>query len=229
MKQKPFIISGIIGLVVIGMSLILMRVNPRSANELAAGFWTPIIAFEFAESETDVVLILGQIGTPDQAELIDAFTRGNNLDFVYMVLYGVFLFIFAFTCVRLSGNKLFYIAAGLAVLVPIADMLENLQLQAILTGFVAGDDFSNNLARLKLFTWLKWGGLAFTFLLLTPFFTHGNAFVRFIGVYTAVPFVLGVLSYFSGGTLKEIFALSVALMFLLLIVFSFLYRTEQQG
>ncbi len=226
MKQKPFIISGIIGLFVIGMSLILMAVNPRSAGELAEGFWTPIIAFEFAETEADVVLVLGQIDTPGQAELIEAFTLGNNLDFIYMVLYGAFLFVFALTCARLSGNKLFYIAAGLAVLVPLADMLENLQLQAILTSFVAGDDFSSNLTRLKLYTWLKWGSLAFIFLLLAPFFTHGNPFVRFIGMYTAVPFVLGVLSYFSGGALKEIFALSIALMFLLLIVFSFLYRPE---
>lgn len=226
MKQKPFIISGIIGLFVIGMSLILMAVNPRSAGELAEGFWTPIIAFEFVETEADVVLVLGQIDAPGQAELIEAFTLGNNLDFIYMVLYGAFLFVFALTCARLSGNKLFYIAAGLAVLVPFADMFENLQLQAILTSFVVGDDFSSNLARLKLFTWLKWGGLAFIFLLLAPFFTHGNPFARFIGMYTAVPFVLGVLSYFSGGSLKEIFALSVALMFLLLIVFSFLYRAE---
>ena len=55
--RRPFLISGIFGIGVIIISLILMITGPRVTGAMAEGFFTPILAFEFATSIQDVNLI----------------------------------------------------------------------------------------------------------------------------------------------------------------------------
>ncbi len=220
MQNKPFLLSGLIGLAVIVMSLVLMFVTPQPAGDLPEDFFTLIIAFEFAESPDEVYMLFGTADSPARDALVDRVTLSTVLDFLYMALYGSFLFTFAVTCVRLTGNDLFYAAAVLAVVVVLADAAENIQLLRIM-GNLAGGSFGEYLSRLKLYTWLKWGGLALGFMLLIPYFSKGNAYSRFIAMNAGFPFVLGMMAFFSRGLLNELFALSVALMFVLMIIYCF--------
>lgn len=49
--NRPFIKAGIVGLLVIVMSIVLLAVFPSKAVRLPDGFFTPIIAFEFIETK----------------------------------------------------------------------------------------------------------------------------------------------------------------------------------
>lgn len=224
--KRPLRVAGWIGLGVIVMSLVLLAVNPREAVAFPEGFFSPIVAFEFAKDVADLQLLFGAPGSSAQQALIADFDLGNRLDYAYMLLYGAFLAAFGITSARLTGSKLGYVAAALAVTAVVGDALENVQLLAITaavrdTGFTAVGDL---LVRLRLFTWLKWGSLAVAFLALIPFLGSSGVFGRFAAAVAALPFVLGVFAYFRSGLLNEIFALSVAVVFLLLIVFCWIYR-----
>jgi hypothetical protein len=221
--RRPFLISGFIGLSVIIISLVLMITGPQETGPLAEGFFTPIIAFEFATSVEDVNLIFYDSNSQLLQRAVSDITSGTRLDFLFMLLYGAFLLTFSLKCSSLTNNRWFYLSAALAVLAPIFDLLENLQLLSIMERLDSGD-LITQLGYLHLFTWLKWGTLSLIFLSLIPFFQNSGVFGRFLATFAALPFVLGILAYFVPGLPNELFALSVSAMILLMILFSFLYR-----
>jgi hypothetical protein len=53
--NKPFIKPGYLGLVVIMMSVLFLFIFPPKAPSLPEGFLTPIIAFEFIQTKTEVM------------------------------------------------------------------------------------------------------------------------------------------------------------------------------
>lgn len=224
--RRPFLLSAVIGFAIILISIALLISGPRQTGELAEGFVTPIIAFEFARSNDDVRLIFFDNAGQLLTESVDAVKFGTQLDFLFMAVYGLFLLTFSLTSISLTGNRLFYIAAVLSILAPIFDLLENLQLLSILSQLENGS-FIQELQRLQLFTWLKWGCLSLVFLVLMPFFQKTGGFGRFIAFIAALTFGLGISAYILPGMLNELFALSVSVLFLLLFIFSILYQTPQ--
>lgn len=226
MAHRPFLLSGIIGIGVIILSLVLVKTEPRHTGDLAEGFFTPIVAFEFAESAQDVNLIFLDRSSQIITGAVEAVTFGTYLDFIFMTLYGLFLVTFSLICVALTKKSFYYWAAVLAVLALLFDLIENLQLLKIMdqlgTGSMVGE-----LRYLHLFTWLKWGALALIFLMLIPFFRKSGAFGRVLAVLAPIPLVLGFLAYFVPGLLNELFALSISVMFLLTILFSFIHTRER--
>ena len=221
--RRPFLISAIIGIGVIIISLVLMLTGPQETGPMADGFFTPIIAFEFASDVYDVNLIFYSDDSQLIETAISSITFGTRLDFLFMVLYGAFLLAFSLTCASLTGNRLFYLPAFLAILTALFDLLENLQLLSIMQQLGSGN-FTTQLDYLHLFTWLKWGTLSAIFLLLIPFFQKAGVFGRFLAMFAALPLVLGVFAYFIPGLPNELFALSVSAMILMMILFTFLYR-----
>ncbi len=226
MKKRPYLFSGFLGLAVIVMSLVNMATFPQASPGQIDGIGSPIIAFEFAETPEEIYTLFGANGTPEQAAMVAAMDQGNRLDYLYMLLYSGFLFTFAMTAVRETDQKWLYLAALLAVFAFIGDALENVQLLAITNKLAAGD-FALELTRLHWFTWLKWGSLATYFLLMGVGLWRGNGrFARLITVAGVVTFLLGLIAFIQRGAITEPFTLTIALMFVLLIVFSFVYQDE---
>ncbi len=223
-SNKPFRLSGFIGIAVIVVSVILMGINPTEVPTMPEGFKTPILAFEFVRTNQEVIDLFGQDGAI-RAQLVQAFDLGSWVDFVYMALYSAFLFSFAQTIIKLTGRKLFYAAAALAVVIFLADLMENVQLLGI-TAVIDTGNFEQQLPLLYLFTWIKWGGLAICFLLLTPYFFTQSFFARIIGIVAIFSFALAGAAFLNRSALNEYYALSVALMFLLMIGYSFWYKEE---
>lgn len=217
MTRRPFLISGILGLGAVAVTLLLSFVGPRPAA-LPAGFITPVLAFEFAKSEAEVRQIIDPVG-----DVRPAMDRVNQLDFLYIALYGGCLFTFALTCDRLTGRRLFFGAAALAIGIMAADILENVQLLTI-TAHMDDGGFAGELTRLRLFTWLKWGGLAVYFALLWPYFARLGGPARWLGAICFLPLLLGAVAFLSRGLMSELFALSVGLMFLMLTAYSLWFR-----
>jgi hypothetical protein len=223
-SNKPFIKTGYLGLAVMMMSVLLLFVFPPKAPSLPEGFLTPIIAFEFIQTKTEVIEMFGGENITMRNEMARAMDLGNQLDYVYMCLYSAFLLMVSVTCARLSKNKYYYAGAVLALAVLAADALENVQLLVITMNLATGN-FDSQLRLLHLFTWIKWGGIALIFLTLSPWFLKGNRFSKIIGIMGIIIFILGVAAYMNRSLINEIFSLSVALMFILMIIYCFTYKT----
>lgn len=221
--QRPFLLSGVIGIALIVIGVIITVIGPGRSDELADGFFSPVIAFEFATETEDIIQVFGEANSPAREEIVRAMNNSTRLDFLFLILYGAFLFTFSITCASLTGNRVYYLPALLSVVAPIFDVLENLQLLSIM-GQIGGGEFVSELPYLRFYTWMKWGALALIFFLLVPFFRTAGTFGRFLSIIAVVPLVLGILAFFKPGLLNELFALSTVLMFMLMIIFSFTYR-----
>lgn len=230
MRDRPFLVSSIFGLGAVVMTLLLSAVGPRPTSPLPAGFITPVLAFEFAEREAEVAALFAPAGQPTGDTVRADMDRVNRLDFLYIALYGGCLLAFALTCFRLTGQRLYLVAAALAVAIMAADVLENVQLLAI-TRLMDDGDVSPILAqltpllnRLRLFTWLKWGGLAIFFLLLIPYFRGLTGPWRWVWLISLLPALLAVVANFARGLPNELMALAIGLLFLLLTVYAWRFK-----
>jgi len=221
--QRQFLLSGIIGIALIVISVIITVIGPGRSDELADGFFSPVIAFEFATDAEDIIQVFGEANTPAREDIVRTMTNSTRLDFLFLILYGAFLYTFSITCASLTGNRVYYLPALLSIVAPIFDVLENLQLLSIMEQ-VGGGDFISELPYLRFYTWMKWGALALIFLLLIPFFRTAGTFGRFLSMYAFVPFVLGIFAFLKPGLSNELFTLSIVLMFILMIIFSFTCR-----
>lgn len=226
MKDRPFLISGVLGLGAVIMTLVMSAIGPRPAVPLSAGFVTPVLAFEFAETEAEVAALFAPVGQPAGNTVRAAMDRVNQLDFLYIALYGGCLLAFALTCYRLTGQPVYLLTAALAVAIMVADVLENVQLLGI-TRDLGVQAIDQRLTFLRLFTWLKWGGLVLWFLLMRSYFQQAGRFGHFIALVSILPLLLGVAAFFSPGLLSELFALAIGLLFLLLTVYAWRARHRQ--
>src|SRR5206468_12062445 len=112
--------------------------------------------------------------------------------------------------------------------VMLGDLMENLQLLSI-TSKIGTRDFTGELFYLKIFTWLKWGGICLLFALFFSYFSHGNLYSRVVGYAGMITSILGVLAFLHRSILNEIMAFSIGIMFLLLTIYCFLYRRLPTG
>jgi len=223
--NRPFLKAGYLGLLVFAMSIILLIIFPSKASRLPDGFFTPVIAFEFIETPAEVFQMFASTdGTIHQA-MVAAMNLGNELDFIYMVLYSTFLLLFCLKCAEISSQKFYYMGAVIAVAVLFADALENIQLMGITTNLDTGN-FKQFLAWLHVFTWIKWGGISAIFLVLFFWFIKGGLFSKVIGMTGILSAAAGVLAYLNRSVVNEIFSLTVAMMFLLMIVYCFVYKSH---
>jgi hypothetical protein len=225
LKNRLFLKAGYVGLLVIVMSMILVIIFPSKAPKMPDGFFTPIIAFEFIETKAEVFqLFVSTDGTIRQS-MVDAMDLGNQLDFIYMFLYSLFLLMFCLKCAQISSKKYYYMGAVIALAVLAADVLENIQLLKITANLETGD-FKQYLAWLHLLTWMKWGGIAAIFLGLFFWFIKGGKFSKIIGITGVLSFASGVLAYLNRSVLNEIFGLTVAVMFIMMILYCFIYKYD---
>ena len=227
--NKPFMKIGFLGLLVAGMSIGLMMVFPSKAPWMMEGFATPIIAFEFVKSQTEVYKLFGLHDALDQLSMaqsmISTMDLGNRLDYIYMVLYSSFLFFFSGVCAKTTRQKYYYTGSVLSIVILFADAMENVQLLGI-TAKMTRLDFGNELFFLHWFTWIKWGGITLVFFILTPYFFKGRIYSKLMAVAGLSSFILSVLAYLHRSVLNEIMGIFVALMFVMMIVYCFIYKTK---
>ncbi len=223
MRARPFLISGILGLGAVLMTLVMTVLGPRPAAALPAGFLTPVLAYEFAADAAEVTALFSPVGQPAGEATRAAMDRVNRLDFLYIAFYGGCLMAFALVCARLTGQRRYTLAAALAAGIMLADVLENVQLLSI-TRLLGTANIESRLVWLRLFTWLKWGGLALWFLLLRPYFGRAGRLGRVIGWASFLPLLLGVVAFLRPGLASELFALAIGLLFILLTVYAWRYR-----
>ena len=225
-KYSVFYKTKILGILLLLISILLLFVLPNKAPEMVEGFFTPIIAFEFARTSFEVKQIFGEFGTDIYDKMISLMKLGNQLDFIFLIIYSFFLFSFVFTIYKITKSKFFLIPLVLSIVILFADFFENIQLLSIIDK-LQSENINEELYYLNIFTWLKWGGIALYFLLLYPFLNKGNLYSKITGTIGIVTFLTGVMAFVQRSILNEIFAILVSLMFLLIFFFTFIYKERE--
>jgi len=85
----------------------------------------PVLAFEFARSPADLDAIFGTVGDPQRAVRITGMNRGNLLDYLFMLVYGSFLFAFFAATATETGDRRWLRIGWLGPIAGCADGIEN--------------------------------------------------------------------------------------------------------
>ena len=234
MHLSAFKTARILGIALLVCAVSLLIINPKAENNLPAGFYTPIIAFEFIQTKQE---IMNFFKVADVASYESNMLLGNYIDYIFMVLYSCLLLYIAVGIKKITQTKAMYFAMFFCMIMLIADAMENYQIYHLVVK--RNIDFNQinpissfnlyevHLSLLSLCTWLKWSSIASTFLLFSTFFFSGKTFHKIIGFFCVVCFGLCIAAFMQHGILNEIFATSVVVVFLLLVIFVFTYKEAE--
>jgi hypothetical protein len=208
------------GLVMISLGGVLMFINPLEAGQLPDGMFTPVIALEFVQ---DAVQLRQIMNVDDVEGLLHAFLYGNEMDHFFMVAYSIFAL--------LTGLLIFLKARVWAVLICIplsammltGDVMENFHIAVLLDFYPKGADVSVY-EWLRFYTWLKWGSIAALMFLFSMYFLQEKWWMKLLGLPLLCTFFTAVAAWFFGGIWLEIMVISVFISFLMLFVYSLIYR-----
>ncbi|WP_374392242.1 hypothetical protein [Sphingopyxis sp.] len=129
----------LLGIAVLLFGLHLGQVFPPDAHAVDPGYGAPVLAFEFAGGQHDLIAIFGPDSDPRQVGRLAAMRTGNEQDYIYMLLYTGFL---ASGLIALShelGLRALKAAATLPILAGLCDAWENWLLFDIQAAFTVGD------------------------------------------------------------------------------------------
>ncbi len=118
----------------IGSSL-LSNVFPQSSFTDISGYGSPVIAFEMAKTEADLLAIFGPQNDTEHASRITQMDWGNLADFLFIFCYAGFLGMFSLAAHKHSGNSLFLFASAAGFLAGLFDGVENLILLKLTDDF----------------------------------------------------------------------------------------------
>ncbi len=127
------------GLAVALFGLHLGQVFPQTGHDIAPGYGAPVLAFEFAGGQDDLIAVFGPESDPQQVPRLAAMRTGNERDHLYMLLYAGFL---AGGCIALWRElrlRPLLAAAMLPVVAALCDAYENYLLFDIQAAFTTGD------------------------------------------------------------------------------------------
>jgi hypothetical protein len=195
MARRATSILRLAGGAMVVLSVALLIVLPAApARRNLPGLQSPIIGFELARTPDDVAGLLGEPGTPERAEYAARMDRGNRLDFAFMIAYAAF---HAAIALRLAARGRLPRPVLVVLLVLAADMLlfdalENRELLLLSTA-APSPDMDAALARLHVFTLLKWYAIFGSAGLLAPFLWREPDWWRFAAPLFALAALLGVV------------------------------------
>lgn len=184
------------GLAVALFGLHLGQVFPATGHAIAPGYGSPVLAFEFAGGQGDLIAVFGPESDPQQVARLAAMRTGNERDYLYMLLYAGFL---AGGCIALWRElrmRPMLAAAALPVLAALSDSYENWLLFDIQAAFTAGD-YSPAMASLRWPVAVKFLALAGTNVAIGAAATQiGRWWALFgtLAILAAIPTVMAVIS-----------------------------------
>src|SRR6266850_2276979 len=170
-------------------------VNPRRpAVANTPGFSDPVAGFELAATPDDVLNILGPPGSPVRDETVRRMVAGTRLDFLFLVAYpaftaGIALWLVARGAPRWLGT----VTIALAVAMAVGDALENLELLR-LARTLEPAAMTPALARLRVFTLLKWWAIYAAAGLLAVFAWRERGWWRWTAALFGLAAVCGLVS-----------------------------------
>lgn len=128
-----------LGLATLVFSLTLQAVFPAEGAAMPPGYGSPVIAFEFAQDNRDLLAIFGDATDPRQSARLAAMQAGNEQDFLFMLLYAAFLASGCWALWRELRRPVLLLGVVMPVLAALFDGWENFLLFDIQVAFVLGE------------------------------------------------------------------------------------------
>ena len=127
------------GIAAMLVSLSLIQLFPQTGNGFATGYGSPVVAFEFARGQADLLAIFGPDRDPMQVARLAAMRTGNERDYLFMLLYAAFLASGLIAFWRELRLRALLAAATLPLFAALCDAWENWLLLDIQAAFTVGD------------------------------------------------------------------------------------------
>ncbi|MCK5536368.1 MAG: hypothetical protein KAI79_06040 [Bacteroidales bacterium] len=213
MKVRPIAVT--IGFVLLFYAIFLNLIFPQSAAIMPEGFSSPIIAFEFADTEAEIIGLFSFSDTKQKLEFIGGMIFGNYFDFGYMFVYSMFLASILWwirTNKKLKFSALLYILIFISF---ISDGIENYYLLSITEAVRVNESFVHFIPFLHAITWVKWGVLAVIFSFYFILFFPSNKILKILNYLLLLPIGFGIISLFYKPYFTDIFVYTIILSFLL--------------
>ncbi|WP_020603379.1 hypothetical protein [Spirosoma spitsbergense] len=155
-----------------------------------------IISFEFARNAGQIRTLLVDSSGRGAGPFIRQVRYLTRLDFLFIAAYTLFVLSFTWSVGQAMPSGWLSAALVLAPVIGLFDVLENVQMLGILDKVMknAKDSFQPELARLSVFTWIKWEATGLLMLLLVPFLWHQNYWTKGIAILSVGVFILGIIA-----------------------------------
>lgn len=111
------------------------------------GYGAPVLAFEFATTQNDLIAIFGDAADPAQSTRLAEMQAGNEQDYLFMLLYAAFLSAGCWALWREVRRPMLLLGVVMPILAALFDAWENWLLFAIQAAFTLGE-FAPELATL---------------------------------------------------------------------------------
>lgn len=223
-KNHPFAKGGFLAIPLIAFVVLMGNYTPQKDS---AGFDNFIIAFEFAQTEDEVDTLFINL-PPETIKNIDT---GIYLDFGFMITYSFFLALFFAKSVRIFNMKWLLAGIPLSVFIFFGDFFENLLLLKITQIYYTRLNkiaLVSILEKLHIITWVKWGGLALVFMMISIVLFKGNWLSKLGALACLLPLLFSIVALNNSPAVISIFTQTIFASFAVLVFYSFLFRNNSK-
>lgn len=222
-KNHPFSPTGLFIFPILVLAFFMEFYLPSDTPE---GYKSFIVAFEFAKTPAEIHGLFSGL-TPESIQNID---MANYIDFGFMLAYSLFLGLMFRKAAFVFKRRWLLWGVLLSVFIFVADFAENIMLLNITKIYRMGNGTETLipvLKNLQLFTWLKWGGLAITFVLFFFGMKKNTGLAKFTAAALVLPFPLAFWALGHNPIAETWFVFSVFGAFTALFVIAFTFKKEK--
>ncbi|WP_163832424.1 hypothetical protein [Spartinivicinus ruber] len=222
-------IARCLGAMTLFMGLLLRLIFPAELPWTYPGVKTPVIAFEFAQTPTELFHMFGN-DVEQRDEIVRAMDWGNYIDFIFMVVYTGLLAAVLWLHKPLLAS-LTYWCIGLTFIILATDFIENIALlklsHLVAVGYTGASKLQGWLQVLIISTWFKWMSIVVVLAVLglACRFIHWSGWL--IVCFGWAGLLVGGWNILYRDSL-ELFASLVLLGFIVLVVYIFMAPTCNQ-
>jgi hypothetical protein len=226
-NRSILLIAFILGIITLLLGITLAMTYPYKMAQMPDGFFSPITAFEFIQTDTEVLQLFGEPGT-SQNEWITAINTGNTIDYIFIIFYCSFMASLTWYFIKKTAHKWLYVFLLTIVIIALSDVIENIQLSKI-TNNLNLTTFKEPLGYLFTFTWLKWGSLALLLSGLALYTVKTGWLGKIFTVTSFTTLILGVSAFFNRSVITSYFTLGIFIEFLLLTIITFALLNKEKS
>jgi hypothetical protein len=221
--KHPFAPTGFFIFPILVLAFFMEFYLPSNAPE---GYKSFIVAFEFAKTPAEIQTLFADL-SPETIHNID---KANYIDFGFMLAYSLFLSLIFQKAAFVFKRRWLLWGVLLSVFIFIADFAENVVLLNItkIYRMESGSDILlPTLNNLRLFTWLKWSGLAIAFVLFFFGMKKNTGIASFTGAALLIPAILAPWAFHHNPVAETWFVFSVFGGFAALFILAFGFQKER--
>ncbi len=171
------------GLATIALAVLTLVFFPTIVNAFPPGYGTPVIAFEFAQSPSDIHTLFGYPESANWQYWVRQMKTGTYVDFAFILAFGTFMVSFFHAAYRQTAMPIYKFLAAVALIAALSDIAEDILALKILANIEA----SNGVEWMHYFAKAKFLGLGLVGLGAGLFLLRQPRILRKIeGVFAAV-------------------------------------------